>query len=260
MRQVVGHVSNVTLPSWAGAANSHTLLVLENSQPTKFVYFSLEHAMSFVMSLANPPPGPRAAQTSSSAVASPATSLEISRKTDLFISLCLYSWPALTLAIQNHWGGPSSTDKRDWFAGAVSDLLSSNQLADSEDLEEVLLQVMLDEFEVVVDDDSPMEIAIKIMKGQQRIRQGDFEEVDQMYTSWQEKQTKGAVDQVLFEKVEEDEDGQDTDWSDEQGEDEDGDEQMSEAPQLVEKSKREKRAPEVDEEGFTRVMGRRKRP
>lgn len=212
------------------------------------------------MSAANPPRGPRAAQTvshsSSHAPATNVTPTQISAKIDLLISLSLHSWPALTLAIQNHWGGPSSTDKRDWFAGAISDLFSTQQIADADDLEAVLLQVMLDEFEVVVDDDSPMEIALKIAKGREKILKGDFSEVDGMYKVWEGKQGKGS-EKINFQRVDEDDEGQDTDWDDE--EDGEEDEEMGEAPALVEKPKREKVEPIVDEEGFTQVLGKKKR-
>ncbi len=176
-------------------------------------------------------------------------------KIDLLISLQLHSWPALTLAIQNHWGGPTSNDKRDWFAGAVSELIANGQVLDVEDLEEVLIQVMLDEFEVVVDDDSPAELAASIMKGRQRILQGDHSELDQMLTRWEEKQKKGQ-EKVLFKRVEETEDSQDTDW---ESSDEDEDVNMEDAPQLVTAPKPEKSTPEIDEDGFTKVVGKKKR-
>ena len=35
--------------------------------------------------------------------------------------------------------------------------------------------------------------------------------------------------------------------------------EMSDAPQLVDKAKKEKLEPEVDEDGFTKVVGRRKK-
>jgi pre-rRNA-processing protein TSR2 len=181
---------------------------------------------------------------------------ETTAKIDLLISLHLHSWPALTLAIQNHWGGPASDDKRDWFAGAVSDLLTNGEVVDAEDLEEVLIQVMLDEFEVVVDDDSPAEVATSIMRGRQRILQQDYSEVDQMLVCWEEKLKKGQ-ERLIFKRVEQDDDGRDTDW--ESGDSEDEDVDMDEAPQLVSAIKQDKPAPQVDEDGFTKVVGKQRR-
>jgi pre-rRNA-processing protein TSR2 len=178
-------------------------------------------------------------------------------KTDLLISLHLHSWPALTLAIQNHWGGPTSDDKRDWFAGAVSDLLANGQVLDAEDLEEVLIQVMLDEFEVVVDDGSPSQVAASIIQGRQRILQGDYAELDQMLARWQEKQDKGQ-DKMIFKRAEQEDEGEETEWESSEEEEED-DMELDEAPELVPRPQQEKPAAEVDEDGFTKVIGKKKR-
>jgi pre-rRNA-processing protein TSR2 len=186
---------------------------------------------------------------------------------DLLVSLYLWSWPALSLAIQNAWGGSAqvSNDKREWFAGEVSELLTSNppQLADVDDLEEVLLQVMVDEFEVVVDDDSAEVTARGIWSGLNKLKSGDTSELNAMYVKWQEKQKKGG-DKIVGVVRGEDKDGDETDWDEE---DDDDDEQewdgfpdradvdMDEAPPLA----RSKPEPEVDEEGFTKVVGKKKR-
>lgn len=180
-----------------------------------------------------------------------------SAKVDLLISLHLQSWPALTLALQNCWGGPLSDDKRAWLAGAISELLATGQVADADDLEEVLLQVMLDEFEVVVDDGSPAEVAAGIIRGKGRILKGDYAEVEDMLVRWEAKQKQG-LDKVQFREVEAAEaDEQDTDWD--SGEDESEDVEMDEAPNSGPSQKLEKPKPEVDEEGFTKVTGKAKR-
>lgn len=194
--------------------------------------------------------GPLAAQANS------AQSPRTAAKVDLLISLQLHTWPALTLAIQNNWGGPDSEDKRQWFAGAISDLLANGDVFDAADLEEVLIQVMLDEFEVVVDDDSPAHVAASIMTGRQRILQGDYSELDQMQARWEERQNKGQ-ERLLFQRVEEDDGAQDTDW--ESSQDDDDDVGMQEAPELVPVSKPTKPTPEVDDDGFITVLGKKKR-
>ncbi|KFZ12585.1 hypothetical protein V501_04138, partial [Pseudogymnoascus sp. VKM F-4519 (FW-2642)] len=92
------------------------------------------------------------------------TSEQKSAQLDLGISLSLFLWPALTLAVQNNWGGPSSSDKRDWFGGAISEYVTSSTEVDEEDVEAMLVQVMLDEFEVAVDDGSAGEVADDIIR------------------------------------------------------------------------------------------------
>ncbi|KAK5445356.1 rRNA accumulation-related protein [Exophiala xenobiotica] len=195
---------------------------------------------------------------------------QLSSQIDLLVALNLWAWPALTLAIQNAWGGSAqvSNDKRDWMAGAVSELLTSTppQVEDVADLEEVLLQVMVDEFEVVVDDDTAEEVARNIWSGAAKLRNGDLTELDQLYTNWQEKQKKGG-DKVVGIVQGEDKD-QDTDWDEDEDEEEEEwngfadrqDVDMGEAPPLAGSSQpKQKIEPEVDEDGFTKVVSKKKR-
>lgn len=205
------------------------------------------------------------------------TPTDLTSQIDLLISLHLWAWPALTLAIQNSWGGSSqvSHDKRDWFAGAISELLTSSppQLADVADLEEVLLQVMVDEFEVVVDDGSAEDTARDIWAGVTKLHAGDASELTAMYGKWQARQAKNGGKEVVSGIVRgEDKEADDTDWddSDEEGDEWNGfpdnpvtrdvDMDMDDAPPLVDVSQpRQKLEPEIDEEGFTKVVSKKKR-
>lgn len=192
------------------------------------------------------------------------------------VALSLNLWPALTLAVQNNWGGPDSSDKRDWFAGEVANQFppfpnsnassststttttnGTTQQADQEEpdaeyLEELILQVMLDEFEVNVDDDTAFDVATEIVRLRGQCARSNFEEVDRLLARWQAR--KG--EKVHF-KHGEDQDGE-TDWEDD--DDDDGsDDDMDEAPPLVETAapKKEKAPPEVDDDGFTKVTRKR---
>lgn len=206
------------------------------------------------------------------------------------VALSLNLWPALTLAVQNNWGGPDSADKRDWFAGEVADQFpplttaatntnssgttttsqqqtqtqtlgggdnNNKEEPDAEYLEELILQVMLDEFEVNVDDDTAFDVATEVIRLRGQCARGQFDEVDRLLERWQAR--KG--DKVQF-KHGEDQDGE-TDWEDDDDDDEDGDsdDDMAEAPALVESPaappKKEKAPPEVDDDGFTKVSRKR---
>ncbi|KAL6892784.1 Pre-rRNA-processing protein TSR2 domain-containing protein [Trichoderma longibrachiatum] len=188
------------------------------------------------------------------------------------VACALHLWPALTLAVQNGWGGPDSADKRDWFAGAVVDLFpefadaqpgeapkTTADEPDMEDVETVLLQVMVDEFEVNIDDDSALEVARSIVKARSECAIGEFnEEVKKLRERFANR--KGTKVDQMFKKAEDQD--QDTDWeSGDSGEEDDddngGDIDMDEAPPLVSVPK-EKPAPEVDDDGFTKVT-RKKR-
>ena len=182
-------------------------------------------------------------------------------KIDLLISLSLHDWPALTLAIQNHWGGSDSGDKRDWFAGAVSDLLQNGDVADADDLEDVLIQVMMDEFEVAVDDGSPAEVAAQIFAGRAKILAGNLSDVDQLYDRWQQRQRSARErPNIKFVASPTDGSGEDDEVNDDDDDDDELDDiDMDEAPQLVLSVRKEKTEPEVDEDGFTKVIGKKKR-
>ena len=198
------------------------------------------------------------------------------------VALALHLWPALTLAVQNNWGGPASADKRDWFAGAIVEMFPSfvelaasakqkkgqgqqqqqkqedqdqNQEADVEDVETTLLQVMLDEFEVNVDDESGFETAETVVRVRAQCARGDFAEVADLRRRWEAARGK-KVAAVQAPDADQDTDGSDWESDDDDG-DENGDVDMDEAPALV-AVPREKPQPEVDEDGFTKVT-RKKR-
>ncbi|KAK7736573.1 rRNA accumulation-related protein [Cytospora paraplurivora] len=193
------------------------------------------------------------------------------------VALSLNLWPALTLSVQNNWGGPDSADKRDWFAGQVveqfPDLSSASDNSsaptngtqkrdeqadgepDVEYVEELLLQVMLDEFEVNVDDDSAFDVATEIIRLRGQCARGNFEDVDRLLARWQGR--KGVKVEGQFTRAQDQD--EDTDWDDTDGDDDgdDDDDDMEEAPPLVEAPKKEKAAPEVDDDGFTKVTRKR---
>ncbi|EAQ85134.1 hypothetical protein CHGG_09148 [Chaetomium globosum CBS 148.51] len=205
------------------------------------------------------------------------------------VAISLHLWEALGLAVQNNWGGPDSADKRDWFAGAVVELFpdvsrltpaqlqkknttaqqqqqpptqptqsapngsGSAEEPDQADVESLLLQVMLDEFEVNVDDDSAFEVAEQVVRLRGDCLRGKFDEVEALRRRWEGK--KG--NKVVFKKAEDQDD--DTDWDtddDEEDEDDDGgDVEMNDAPAPP---RRERQEPEVDEDGFTKVTKKKR--
>ena len=115
---------------------------------------------------------------------------------------------------------------------------------------------MDDEFEVNVEDGSAEEVAIQILKLRKLTLDGDFALVDELMAKWQETQRKGSNKVRLnFAGADEAEDSGSDDDSMDGGDD---DVQMDDAPDLVDASTR-KVQPEIDEDGFTKVVGRRKR-
>ena len=172
---------------------------------------------------------------------------------ELGIALSLFFWPSLSLAVTNNWGGPSSSDKREWFAQATIDLLNENPDADVEWIEEFLLQVMSDEFEVNVDDESGYEVAEQMVRLRKDCRKGSFAEVVEMKDRWDKKGGKDDLEK-MFEKRERDEREDETSGEEDESDDEDVD--MDEAPPLV--RLKESVVPEVDEDGFTKVIKKKR--
>ena len=126
-------------------------------------------------------------------------------------------------------------------------------------MEEFMLNIMNDEFDVNVEDGSGEEIAAKIVGLRKLTLQGDFALVDEMYQQWQQRQNQRGSGQINFQHVDRDEDEDDTDWdSDDLDEKEDDEVTMGEAPALV-KAPKEKIMPRVDEDGFTEVISKKKR-
>ena len=163
------------------------------------------------------------------------------------------------MAVQSNWGGPTAGDKRDWLCGAISDMINERPETDAEDLEDVLGQVMNDEFDVVVDDESAVPVAAKIMEVRALVARGEFGPIQEMWETWQQKsQQKANNAAAAFKKVEAKDEDQETDAEEDDDDDGgNGDVDMGEAPALV-RAPKEKAEPEVDEDGFTKVVGKKR--
>ncbi|KAF2650548.1 hypothetical protein K491DRAFT_761652 [Lophiostoma macrostomum CBS 122681] len=176
---------------------------------------------------------------------------------DLGIWHTLFNWAVLTVAIQNQWGGPDSADKRDWLAGAISDIFAANPDTDQEDLEVVLLQALEDEFGVRLEDETEVGVARDIVAIFGECKKGDFERVEGLKRRWEERKGRevGTGSVKVVERVQEGE----WDSVDEESEDDDEDVEMGDAPALVPAKAKEKVQPEIDEDGFEKVVGKKRR-
>lgn len=163
-------------------------------------------------------------------------------------------WTTLRVAVQENWGGPDAAAKRTWLAGVIVDQFEE-QVPEPDDqyIEEMLLQVMADEYEASVEDGSAEDVAVDIVRLWDETKVGK-QDLVLKFEALAEK-AKGKKANVQEKVVSDDED---EDW--ESGDDEDGAD-SDEAPQLlvVEHQPRESREPEVDEDGFTLVKGKGRR-
>ncbi|KAF8505076.1 Pre-rRNA-processing protein TSR2-domain-containing protein [Hysterangium stoloniferum] len=167
----------------------------------------------------------------------------------------LITWPALRVAVEGGWGGPESVEKRTWLASAIVDAFEEasskqEQLPDAIYVEEMLLQVLADEFEVVLEDDSARPVATDIVRlWQEVIVEGRVDGVTKAEALVEKMRGKKII---IDEKAASDDEFQ---WEDE---DEEGDSEddVDDVPQLLGSStSKTKEEPEIDDDGFTMVKG-----
>lgn len=184
------------------------------------------------------------------------TKEQVQAKFDLGIWHTLFNWPVLTVAVQSQWGGPDSSDKRDWLAGAVSEIFSSNPETDTEDIEVVLLQALEDEFGVRLEDETEVGVAKDILKIRMEVMGGDFSTVDDLHARWEARKGKEVrTGDVKVQQIE-----QEGDWdSVDEESDSDDDVEMGDAPPLVAAKPKAKPMPEIDEDGFEKVVGKKRK-
>lgn len=174
-------------------------------------------------------------------------------------------WPALSSAVANNWGGPNSADKRDWFVGAVSELFDNDTCANPEnleieqlDVEDRLLQIMQDEFDVNLEDESEIMVAEDIMRLRKQVMErGDLSMVEELRMRHEKKGgaiAKGMVEQKNGSNDSDDDDDDDDASTDDASQDVD----MTDAPQLV-AQRAPRQAPVIDDDGFETVVSRKRR-
>ncbi|KAJ7174611.1 Pre-rRNA-processing protein TSR2-domain-containing protein [Mycena filopes] len=164
----------------------------------------------------------------------------------------LGTWDTLRLAVQEGWGGPGASQKRTWLASVIVDAFEETvPTPDDQYVEEILVQVLSDEFDTDLEDGSAEPVALDIVRLWDETRGGR----DELVRGFEAKAeslrgTRAVAQEVASNDAEE--------WEGEEGEDEDGDDSGmdEEVPQLVEPRSREE--PEVDEDGFTMVKGKGK--
>ncbi|SCV04842.1 LANO_0G12882g1_1 [Lachancea nothofagi CBS 11611] len=181
---------------------------------------------------------------------------------ELGVSMLVYKWEALDLAVQNGWGGPESAEKRDWVTAIIVDLFKTGRVVDVALIEETLLYAMMDEFETNVDDDSALPIAAQILEIYKQCDAQNFSNVEMLYEEWTEKQKSKQADR----EVQIGGDPWNPDVSDNENDDEDDeDESDQDHARLVQDDDGdvnmddEKVEPVVDEDGFELVQKKNRR-
>lgn len=180
---------------------------------------------------------------------------------DLGITLALFLWPSLTLAVNSNWGGPESSAKREWFASTTIDLITENPDADADWIEEFLLNVMFDEFEVNVEDDSAFDVAETIVRLRKDCAEGKWKEVLSMKDRWDAKDRQNKTTLPNYVRGE-DQDAE-TSGSEEEYDDDDDDDLHAENTKGIQANRESQieKQPKpviVDEDGFTLVSKKKR--
>lgn len=169
---------------------------------------------------------------------------------ELGVTMAIHKWEELNIAVDNSWGGPNSSDKRDWISAIVIDLFDEKEV-DIQLIEETLLYAMLDEFDTQVDNDSALEIGNLIMQFYKKAMVDDFNDIEELYNKWQIKQQNRQINKV---KVQDDPENPS---SEDEEDDEDHHHHHQHQPQ--EDSMDVDNGPIVDDDGFTLVQNRKGR-
>lgn len=164
----------------------------------------------------------------------------------------LATWETLRLAVQDGWGGPEGSEKRTWMASVIVDAFEETvPPPDDQYIEEMILQIMADEFDANVEDGSGEQVAVDITRLWEETRSGKEDLVMQFEDNAEKIKGKMAVAEYQTPEDDEGNEDDEDDWEDE------GLDEMSidEAPELIDRSS--KNEPEVDDEGFTMVKRKR---
>lgn len=173
---------------------------------------------------------------------------------ELGVSMIIYGWYTLTTAVDNLWGGPQSAEKRDWISGVIVDEFLNNKEIDIIYIHELLCGIMEDEFDTVIEDQSTIQVAQKIIKCYQQCQEKFFDDIKTKYSKWLAKQqnTQKIVANILDDPL-----NPNVSDDDDNGNDDDGDVEMDyETVELVTES-RPKQEPIMDEDGFTIVSSKK---
>ena len=165
-------------------------------------------------------------------------------------------WPILRVAVQENWGGPKAEDKRTWLASEIVDAFETQDPPpDDQYVEEMLLQVMEDEFDCVVEDESGEDVASDIVKMwvESQMADGKRDTIVKFEELAEKLKGKKVSAQITSEENEVDGEGDDDDGDDSEDEVDETGMEVEEVPKLLDR----KNEPEVDEDGFTLVKGKK---
>jgi pre-rRNA-processing protein TSR2 len=189
-------------------------------------------------------------------------------------------WPVIRIAIQESLGGPGAAKKVSLIASEVLDAFESSGTSapsgigsgpgqqqqpppDDQYIEELLLQILSDEFDTSVEDGSGEAVAVDICRIHESLSSSDVNQQrkgEELVKKFEEMADKVKGKRVEAKVVDEAR-GEEGEWEDDDDKDEGSDEEMEDGSQMqpIPELIRRREEPEVDEDGFTMVKGKGKR-
>ncbi|CAO3657875.1 unnamed protein product [Umbelopsis vinacea] len=172
------------------------------------------------------------------------------------LTYVLQSWSALKLAVEQEWGGPDSVAKRDWMAETLVEYFGANaKKLDEFDVEDILVQIMSDEFHTDLEDGSAYAVSKHLVTMFNQCIHGDHSEVARLREKAASRTYQPAGQSA---NNDEDSDSNDEDDGSEDAEDDAEDEDAMDVEETS--APPEPQGPIIDEDGFELVTkGRRRR-
>ncbi|KAJ2727147.1 rRNA accumulation- protein [Coemansia sp. Benny D115] len=113
----------------------------------------------------------------------------------------LAKWTALVLAVANSWGGPETQDKRDDMVDEIVEFFDAaaakRQAPEPTDLEELLKDILEEDFTISLEDGSEKEVASILTRIFNECRTGNFETVDKLADERDAREARGEKDSVV---------------------------------------------------------------
>ncbi|KAI8097746.1 Pre-rRNA-processing protein TSR2-domain-containing protein, partial [Halteromyces radiatus] len=132
------------------------------------------------------------------------------------------NWTALKLAVEQDWGGVDSAEKRDWMIDLITDYFGKNgKKVDVDEIEDILNQIMSDEFHTLLEDDSAYLVAKHLVELFHQCINGNFAEVERLRQKSQTQSSATTSSCVQQGDDDDDDDEQDDDIQDDDTMDQD---------------------------------------
>lgn len=167
-------------------------------------------------------------------------------------------WDVLHHAVASQFGGQYSREKADWLPSVVYDFFLKNHDLDPSEIETFVGEIMDNEFDLLVEDGSLKKLSKQLCRCFALARDRRDQELNDFLSKLQ------PLPPPREKKIENEDDDEDEDEEGEESDEEKEEKEANEATSSkneteIKKDTKPKNIPVVDEDGFTLVVGKKKR-